>query len=169
MSRLDSAIRRLEAQRACLDCAAGLVGAVEGPVLEVGLGNGRTYDHLRGLLPDRPIYVFDRRLAAHPGCVPDPEFFVEGDVRETLAAAPARLPGPAALAHCDVGTGDAAANAALAAAIAPLLARLMAPGGVVVSDQRMEAPGWRELALPGGVAPGRYYMRRSAAPASAPR
>ena len=51
MSRLDSFIRRLEAQRACLDLAARLIEGLEGEILELGLGNGRTYDHLRQLLP----------------------------------------------------------------------------------------------------------------------
>ncbi|MGH6887075.1 MAG: class I SAM-dependent methyltransferase, partial [Geminicoccales bacterium] len=49
MSRLDSFIRRLEAQRACLDLAAARIADLPGPVLELGLGNGRTYDHLREL------------------------------------------------------------------------------------------------------------------------
>ena len=60
MSRLDSFIRRLEAQRACLGFVAGQIRDVAGPVLEFGLGNGRTYDHLRELLPERDIFVFER-------------------------------------------------------------------------------------------------------------
>jgi hypothetical protein len=52
MSRLDSLIRRIRAQRACLNRAADLIKGVPGPVLELGLGNGRTYDHLRELMPD---------------------------------------------------------------------------------------------------------------------
>ena len=40
MSRLDSVIRRLQAQRACLDRAVDLVRDLPGPVLELGLGNG---------------------------------------------------------------------------------------------------------------------------------
>ncbi len=71
MSRLDSAIRRLQAQRACLDAAAALVAGLPGPVLELGLGNGRTYDHLREILPAREIFVFERRIAAHPASIPD--------------------------------------------------------------------------------------------------
>ena len=55
MSRLDSFIRRLVAQRACLDHAAQLIGGLDGAVLELGLGNGRTYDHLRSLFPGREI------------------------------------------------------------------------------------------------------------------
>ena len=160
MSRLDSFIRRLEAQRACLDLAIALIGPVAGPVLELGLGNGRTYDHLRANLPNRAIYVFDRRIAVHPECVPEPAFFIEGDVVATLANSAARLPGPAAMVHCDIGTGDRDANAALAATIAPLIDHLMAERGIVVSDQRMEAPGWHKVPLPEGVAEGRYNIRR---------
>ncbi len=66
MSRLDSFIRRLEAQRACLAVAAEMIGDLEGPVFELGLGNGRTYDHLRELLPGREIFVCERHLAPHP-------------------------------------------------------------------------------------------------------
>ena len=32
----------------------------DGPVIELGLGNGRTYDHLRERLPGRRIIAFDR-------------------------------------------------------------------------------------------------------------
>src|SRR4051812_41343381 len=45
MTRLDSAIRRLTAQRDLLNWAAQAIGPT-GLVLELGLGNGRTYDHL---------------------------------------------------------------------------------------------------------------------------
>jgi len=63
VSRLDSFIRRLEAQRACLDLAAALVRQLDGVILELGLGNGRTYDHLRELCPGRKIYVCERLVA----------------------------------------------------------------------------------------------------------
>ena len=59
MSRLDSMIRRLMAQRACLDAVTEMIRTLPGPILEIGLGNGRTYDHLRKRLPERSIFVFD--------------------------------------------------------------------------------------------------------------
>ncbi|MCH8923260.1 MAG: hypothetical protein IIA67_08960, partial [Planctomycetes bacterium] len=71
MSRLDINIRRLEAQRACLNLAAEMIRDLPGPVFELGLGNGRTYDHLRAALPEREIFVFEREVAAHPDCIPD--------------------------------------------------------------------------------------------------
>ncbi len=164
MSRLDSFIRRLEAQRACLGLAAKLIAGVPGPVLELGLGNGRTFDHLRSILPDREIFVFDRRVAAHPDCVPDEAHMILGDVRETLPASLARMGQPAALAHCDVGTGVRADNDALADFLGPTLARLMAPGGIVVSDQRLRVPGWMRLPPPEGIDPERYYINRVGTP-----
>ena len=95
MSRLDSFIRRLEAQRACLEYAAGQIRDLPGPVLELGLGNGRTYDHLRELLPEREIFVFERAVNAHPDCIPDPAHLILGDVRATLPRARVRLAGEA--------------------------------------------------------------------------
>ena len=99
MSRLDSFIRRLQAQRACIDAAAEAIAGLEGPVFELGLGNGRTYDHLRDRLPDREIYVFERQVAAHPACVPDEEHLFLGDIHETLPAALPRFEGRVALIH----------------------------------------------------------------------
>lgn len=160
MSRLDSFIRRMTAQRACLDLAAEMIADIPGPILELGLGNGRTYDHLREKLPGREIFVFDRRVAAHPDCIPDDDHLFLGMIDDTLPSAGDRLPARAALAHCDMGTGVAEDNAKLAAFIAPNLDRIMAPGGIVMSDQAYDMPNWEALALPEGVQPGRYYIHR---------
>ncbi|MCC7049622.1 MAG: hypothetical protein IT562_23130 [Alphaproteobacteria bacterium] len=160
MSRLDSAIRRLQAQRACLDRAAALIADLPGPVVELGLGNGRTFDHLRQLLPGREIFAFDRQLAAHPDCVPDPEHLVLGDFADTLPTARRRIGGPAALIHADTGTGEAARNARLARWLAPHLAALAAPGGLILSDQDLAGLAAEALPLPDGVAAGRYFLYR---------
>jgi hypothetical protein len=160
VSRLDSFIRRLEAQRACLDRAAEMVRGLAGEVLEMGLGNGRTYDHLRQLFPDRPIHVCERRLAAHPACLPPAELLILGDMRDTLPALAARLAGRMALAHFDAGSGEEAENRAQAALLGPLFAPLLRTGGVLVSDPPFALDGFAALALPEGVAPGRYHMYR---------
>ncbi|MSO80545.1 MAG: hypothetical protein EXQ97_02655 [Alphaproteobacteria bacterium] len=161
MSRLDSFISRLEAQRACLDHIATAIAGIAGPVLEVGLGNGRTYDHLRSLLPGRGILVFDRQIDAHPDCVPDDSHLFLGDLFDRLPDAIARLGRTAVLIHSDIGTGDPARNARIATALAPLYAQLLAPGGVVASDQEMPAAAWTEMSLPDGVPPGRYFLYRA--------
>ena len=160
MSRLDSFIRRLEAQRACLNLAAELTRHLDGVVLELGLGNGRTYDHLRSILPEREIYVCERRVAAHPDCLPPPERLLLGDMRETLAEARGRFGGRVVLAHLDVGTGDAAANRALAAALTPLVVPLLCRGAVLVSDPPIDTAELESLPLPEGIPPGRYHLYR---------
>lgn len=158
MSRLDSAIRRLQAQRACLDDAARRIADRPGVVLELGLGNGRTYDHLREHLTAREIHVFERKVRAHPDCIPPDDRLFLGDVEETLARAAESLAGRAVLVHSDIGTGEAARNAALAETVAGLLPPLLAPGAVLVSDQVLPLPGAETLPLPDGVKPGRYQM-----------
>jgi hypothetical protein len=160
MSRLDSFIRRLEAQRACLGRAAELIRDIDGIVLELGLGNGRTYDHLRELFLDRDIFACERQVAAHPDCVPPPERLILGDMRQTLPMLRSRFGGRVALAHFDVGTGDGAANLALAAELAPLIVPLLCPGAVLVSDPSIEAPELSVLQLPDGISPGRYHLYR---------
>ena len=75
MSRLDSFLRRLQAQRDCLNAAVSLVADRPGPIFELGLGNGRTYDHLRSLL-DRKLRHF-RRLCLKPCRVVDLHLHVD--------------------------------------------------------------------------------------------
>jgi hypothetical protein len=163
MSRLDSFIRRLEAQRSCLALAVERSRHVPGVVLELGLGNGRTFDHLREICAGGPqprdIHVFDRQVAAHPDCIPAPDRLFLGDFTATLKQARARLgDGSAALIHVDLGSGDDAASRALALVLAPDIAQLMALGAVLVSDQPMPDARLTPLDLPPGVKPGRYFM-----------
>ena len=160
MSRLDSFIRRLEAQRACLDFAARLVEGLEGDVLELGLGNGRTYDHLRKLFPNRQIYVCERRLAAHPDCVPPAECLLLGDMRDTLRTAREPLTDRIALAHLDPGTGNLAASRALAAELTPLIVPLLRCGAVLVSEPAVVSDNLSPLKPPESVAPERYNIYR---------
>ena len=164
MSRLDSFIRRLEAQRACLDFS--FQNLVPGAVIELGLGNGRSYDHLRERLAGgRAIYALDRQLAVHPKCVPAE--LVLGEFRDTLPRLARRIGRAVALVHADTGSGDEAASRAQAGELAGLLDPLLVDGAIIVSDQEMAA-GWKLLPLPPGVAEGRYFIwRRSANHSSA--
>jgi hypothetical protein len=161
MSRLDSFIRRLQAQRACLTEAVAQIRGVEGFVLELGLGNGRTYDHLREICPDREIYVFDRQINAHPDSIPAADHLFLGEITATLPQALAKLGANAALVHTDVGTGDQKSNEKLAATLAPMIRRILRVGGIVISDQALVTPGLTPVALPEGVKPGRYFMNKA--------
>lgn len=136
-----------------------MIAGRDGVVLEIGLGNGRTFDHLRDTLPDRKIFVFDRHVAAHPNSTPANDRLFLGDIDETLARAADALPEPAVLVHSDVGTGDDERDARVAEMMAEMLPRLLDPGAVVVSDQDIPLPDAVDLPLPDGVQPGRYFFR----------
>jgi hypothetical protein len=158
-SRLDSAIIRLMTLRICLDWAAAETHRRPGPVMEFGLGNGRSYDHLRKRLPGRDIHVFDRHVAAHPDCIPPADRLWLGDFRATAPAAVQRFAGQVALIHGDVGSGEEAASQALAGELAPWWAALLQDQGLLVSDQPILAGEFGLLELPGGEA-GRYFLAR---------
>ena len=164
MSRLDSFIRRALAQRDCLGDAARQIADLPGPVIELGLGNGRTYDHLRTLLPAREIFVFDRQVMAHPDCVPDARHFFLGDFHATLPGAMTRLGAPVALLHGDIGSGNVAKTAVLATWLAPVIRRLLTPGAVVVCDQPLLDAGLQALETPLSVQAERYFMYRARSP-----
>jgi hypothetical protein len=160
MSRLDSFLRRLTAQRDCLNLAAELVRGLPGAVFEFGLGNGRTYDHLRELCPQRDIFVFERQVLAHPGCVPDAEHLFEGLLEDRLSEVRARFAGGVALLHSDLGSGHPDQDARTAAMVSAGLPAFMAAGGVIVSDQELMLPTAAAVPLPVGVRPGRYFLYR---------
>lgn len=90
MSRLNLFIDRMVSQRACLNHAATLTADLPGPVFELGLGNGRTFHHMREIIEGRDIYVFERAVASHPDSTPSDEMLILGDVNETLPQAIAR-------------------------------------------------------------------------------
>jgi hypothetical protein len=160
MSRLDSFIARMEAQRDCLNFLKPLVDRLPGPILEVGLGNGRTYDHLRDLFPGRDIYVFERKVAAHPACIPPEDRLFLGDARETIPRAAKGLGRSAALIHTDLGTGDRVANREMGVWLGPALDALAAHGGYVLANQPLDVPRWQLLPEPPGVPKDRYFLYR---------
>ncbi len=157
MSRLDSFIRRMSAQRDILDALPRRLVGVPGLVLEFGLGNARTYDHLRERFPERRVVVFESVVVEGVRPRPAPDDFVVGDIRDTAAAWP---DGCAALVHSDIESGDAGADAGLQAWLPALVARLLAPGGFAVSGSALPDPRLRPEPLPPGVAEGRYHVLR---------
>jgi len=159
MSRLDSVIRRLSAQRDCLGWA--VEHAPEGAVLDLGLGNGRTYHHLREIAPGRDVYVIDRRMAAHPSSVPPEEFYLEGEAGPMVEALAARIGRGVALAHYDLGNGVPENDVPLAREIAALLPRVLCDGALIVANAELE--GFEQLPTPEGVAEGRYFIQRYSA------
>ncbi len=147
-SRLERMILRLATQRDCLNFAADHIRDVDGVVVELGLGKGRTYDHLRKLFPERRILTFDRELHAMPDCRPPAEDLVLGEFSDTLGHWSARKVGPVALVHADVGSEKRDRDARLVADLAPLVAPLLITGGILLADRHWNLPNWQSLELP---------------------
>jgi len=160
MSRLETFIDRMVSQRACIDHAAALTQTLTGPVFELGLGNGRTFHHIRETLPERDIFVFERAVASNPDSTPEDHQLILGDVHETLPAALDRFGPNAALIHADLGGHNLAKNDAFARALSPLIEPLLAVGGVMVSSDRMYFDNLTEIALPSEAVAGRCFMYR---------
>lgn len=160
MSRLDTFIARMTAQRDLLNHihASGML-AEEGAILEIGLGNGRTYSHLRELFPDRRIVVFDRRAVAHRKILPDPEDFIVGEIEETGR----QFAGfDAALAHADIGTGYPDQDALVLAWLPGMMVDMLAKGGIAVSGLALEHPQLVPLPELPTTKGGRYFYYRRA-------
>ena len=134
--QLERLLARLTAQKLWLRYAAQQIADLTGAVLELGLGKGRTYDHLRQLLPDRQILAFDLNLHAPAAACPPTDQLWLGDFRLTLPQAQAALgESRAALAHADFGTEDPHHDATQAAWLGQLILPMVQPGGLVLSDR----------------------------------
>ena len=158
MSRLDSMLRRLTAQRDGLNWAAAQINGVDGDVLDMGLGNGRTYDHLREILPGRRIWVMDRVLQCHPDSTPPAEDFLQGEAEPMLEKLAQNGSG-IAMANYDFGRGIKSEDVAEAARLSPMIAKVMLPGGLLISGQPLV--GFDQIKGPETIAPDRYLFYRT--------
>ncbi|MFD1744961.1 class I SAM-dependent methyltransferase [Rhizobium helianthi] len=157
MSRLDSFINRMSAQRDLLNHVRDDLAIPEGPIFEIGLGNGRTFSHLRENFPNRRVIAFDRKLASHNSATPDPQDFVEGEIRESGQAF---IGAGAALVHADIGTGYDDKDAITMTWLPQMVAGMLTTGGVAVSGLPLEHPHLEELPRLPTVAEGRYFHYR---------
>jgi hypothetical protein len=163
-TRLERFIARLAGQRCSIDAAAAATGTVPGVVWELGLGNGRTYDHLCERFAGRDIVVFDRQFAPHPDCIPPGDMMRLGDFRDTVPTEAARRAGMVAMVHADIGNGDIAASRALGRWLTPYFVRALAPGAYLVGDQPMDDVALEPVALAdigaGDLPPDTYFVYR---------
>lgn len=161
ISRLEKTLFRLQSQQACLAYAFSEIAGRPGPVVELGLGLGRTFDHLRRHLPERDIHVFDRVNKAYEDCQPESAFLHLGEIEETLPALANQLAGKVVLANSDLGSHDRELNRIVAAMSARLLPPVMAAGGIVMSDLPLPLDGFQSVRLPPGALEGSYYLYRA--------
>ena len=159
MSRLDRFIKRMQAQRAlldqvCHDLNAG--NAQAGPFIELGLGNARTYDHVRERLINRRIVVFDRSAAPKHGVIPPAADFYVGDIRDTVRDYVEAIGSTAAVVHADLGDGSAAYNADIQSWLPDACCQLLQSGGLVVSSTPLHDARLRQINGPPDAEAGGY-------------
>ncbi|MGE0239856.1 MAG: class I SAM-dependent methyltransferase [Parvibaculaceae bacterium] len=160
-TRLERLLFRLEAQHRSLNWAFREIADKPGVVFELGLGHGRTYDHMRRHLPGRDIFVFDREIDCFPDCTPDATHLMLGKFADTLPKARDRFDGQAILVNSDIGTYDEAYNVEVAALVSRHLPRLLAPGALVLSDLPLDLSKAQQLPLPKDVRSQRYFIYRA--------
>lgn len=157
MSRLESFIRRLTAQRDILDMICRHMELGDGPVIELGLGNGRTYDHLRERLPGRRIIAFDRACQANRKSLPPDCDLVLGEITETARPF---IGINAALVHADIGSGYDDLDELNLRWLPQLIVGLLRPSGIAASGVMLNHPELHPLPLPDDIRPGRYFLYR---------
>lgn len=157
-TRLDAFITRMMAQRAILNmlAEAGMLPP-EGDVLELGLGNGRTYSHLCARFPARRIIAFDRAVAAHGTSIPPEGDVVLGEIARSARVFVGR---GAALVHADIGTGYDARDTVTLQWLPELVAGLLAPGGYLASGLQMSHPALEPAELPPEARDAQYGLYR---------
>ncbi|KAB7616009.1 hypothetical protein F9L33_04395 [Amylibacter sp. SFDW26] len=158
MSRLESMMRRLAAQKIGLEWCVEQTKDIIGDLAEIGLGNGRSYDHLREIAPDRKIWVLDRVLQCHPSCIPPAGTFLQGEASEVIAQMKRDNIG-IALAHYDFGVGIKDKDEAEAAALSPLIRDIMVKDGLLISGQPLV--GFTQIEGPAEIPAGRYYFYKT--------
>ncbi|MEL4375201.1 class I SAM-dependent methyltransferase [Brucella cytisi] len=157
MSRLDSFIRRLCAQRDILNSIRDDIHAMPGTIIELGLGNGRTYDHIRELFPNRRIIAFDRAMRSFESSTPDEGSLVVGEIQDTIRD---HYGIEAALVHADIGTGHDDLDAKTLTWLPDAVASLLTRGGIAVCGLPLEHPELTPMALPTNVPAKRYFLYR---------
>jgi hypothetical protein len=157
MSRLESVIRRLTAQRDILDMICRDLPLGDGPVIELGLGNGRTYDHLRERLPGRRVIAFDRVNQANRKSLPPEGDLILGEINET---AKPFIGINAALVHADIGSGYDDLDELNLRWLPQLTVDLLQPSGIAASGVRLDHPDLHPLPIPASVPSDRYWLYR---------
>jgi S-adenosyl-L-methionine methyltransferase len=157
MSRLDSFINRMTAQRDMLNLIRDEIVLPDGPILEIGLGNGRTFSHLRESFPARRIVVFDRQLLAHKSSIPPEGDLILGEIAEMGKSF---IGIGAAFVHADIGTGDPEKDAVTLTWLPAMVDGMLVSAGYALSGLPLDRPDLKRLPVASHIDPERYFFYR---------
>jgi hypothetical protein len=160
ITRLEKTLYRLEAQHASLAWAFEQIANKPGAIFELGLGLGRSFNHMRHKLGERAgdIVVFEREVRCYPDCTPDDDQLIVGNLENTLPEAAQKYAGQVVLAHSDVGSMDKGHNAYMSALVSKNLGPALAPGAIIMSDLPLDIEGCSPHPLPDKVRDDSYYL-----------
>jgi hypothetical protein len=116
----------------------GEIKDYSGDIVELGLGSGRTYDHLRAKAPDRQIHAFDFEIAVHKVIEVDTDHVYLGSIMETFPKFCETQDRKFPLVHLDIGTKNLDRDQALYHKLNPFVLKLINKNSIVVSDRPLE-------------------------------
>lgn len=157
MSRLDSFINRMSAQRDLLNHIRDTYPLPVGPILEVGLGNGRTYSHLRENFSNHRIIAFDRQLGAHKSSIPAEGDLVLGEIAEKGQDF---IGCGAAMVHADIGTGYPDKDAVTLTWLPDMVAGMLRVGGIALCGLPLNHDRLEALPMLETIEKDRYFLYR---------
>lgn len=160
ITRLEKTYYRLQAQILCFDWAFDQIESTPGVIMEIGLGLGRTYQHIKSHLPDREMIVFERDVHSYEDCTPPENEIILGDFTATLVENTDRYKGKVALINSDVGSFDKQSNREKAALLSRLLPPYLGNNAIVLSDLELTLQGCTVLTLPGNARKDSYHLYR---------
>lgn len=170
VSRLDKAILRFEAQRLLLNSACAEIAERHRPgdglIVELGLGNGRTFDHLRERLPGFRIVVFEREPTANPSTSPSADNLVVGEIVLQVPRFCAANPERALLVHADLGNGLDDYDRELEGWLPAAALALCRPGAILITSTRCDHRHLVDETPPAEIVRYEYYRYRALAGAA---
>ena len=94
---------------------------------------------------------------AHSSCIPEDGDMVIGEIAETAKEYTGM---EAAMAHADIGSGSDEIDAVTVQWLPPLMAGLIATGGIALSGLPLEHDNLSQLPIPDSIDSKRYFLYR---------
>lgn len=160
MSRLEEMVARYTSQRDILNFSLDMIPVGEGLIgIELGLGSGRTYDHLREKLPEMQIFTFDRKCEIHPRIQHPGKYFIEGEITSTFPAFAKKHKDAASFVHIDLGTSQKEQDQKLYQELEPSIREILIQDGLLISDRPFSS-SWEAVNLSSLKLEWPYYLYR---------
>ncbi|MGL1932596.1 MAG: hypothetical protein OCC45_12695 [Desulfotalea sp.] len=144
LTRIERLARRLPIQIDLISQAIEETNKLDGIILELGLGEGRTLEYLENNTSS-PIIVFEIDDNAKMNNVRKTTKLVKGDIFETLPKMLGTLSQGVRIAHVDIGTTDYSDDIDRISPLQRILESVVNVGGFIVCDRPIDFPSFELL------------------------